>query len=349
MPSRMPSCARSAAASRRRRLPAARIRSASLVLGVLARAGRRARRRPGARARHRAGASGSSSSSNGRTTGATSAPDGHQRLAGGLAHPPRLVAEPHGEEGCCPRSADRHRRAARTGADARMGIVEKAEGAAAAPPPSRVARRVSSAAARTLGDASRVSSGNVWLCERRITARRRRVAQKRTRSLGCAEQRDEPVAGARCKPVELRSDPNAARLLSRAPRSERRPPTRDAVPSRPRVVIAEMRTSRLRSGVPARGARRDAPLAVDPPARTGGGGSSDGAGRASEAGTAPASRAQPADERHRSREQQPTAARDRADHRQCRRIHRPSISAPRTGARSPFRGRPTRTGNVAAR
>ena len=165
--SNLPSCARLAAASRRRRVPAARIRLASRCSASCA---SRSSSAPTSWSTRAAACrrSGSSASSNGSTTVTTSAPatTNASRAASRTHHdssPSRI-----GEEGCCPRSADRHRRAARVGADPRMGVVEKAERAA-----QRLRRpRCSKGLERSRPDVGRRVTrqlGNVWLCERWIT------------------------------------------------------------------------------------------------------------------------------------------------------------------------------------
>ena len=224
-----------------------------------------------------------------------------------------------------------------------MGVVEKAERAA-----QRLRRpRCSKGLERSRPDVGRRVTrqlGNVWLCERWI-ARDEAGRAEANEVTGVREQRDEPIAEERSKPIELRSDPN--RLASCRERL-------DQSVDGPFVTLAKPSQGRD---------RRDANVAVctpdslleEPPGRAFAVDlRHERAGRVVRRAGRVGARidsgvgAQPSDD-DTGDEQQPTAARDRADHRQCRRIHRPSISAPRTGARSPFRGRPTRTGNVAAR
>ena len=187
----------------RRVPPAARIRLASRSLGVL-REQRRARRRPGAPGRRRAGDRVLGLEQRQHDRDDVRARD-HQRLACSLAHPPRLVAEPHGEEGCCPRPpiaiAVRHALARTLGWGSSRRRSEHAQ---------RLRRpRCSKGLERSRPDVGRRVTrqlGNVWLCERWIPAREAGRAEA-NEVTGVREQRDEPIAGERSKPIELRQRP----------------------------------------------------------------------------------------------------------------------------------------------
>ncbi len=146
--------ARSAAASRSGGPPAARIRSSCAVRRPLA----RGRRRTPTSWRTSAAplrSAGSSHSSSGATTGATSRPMRDERLPGGLAHPPRFVGQERDDEAAPTASrrpstpCDTRARGRAECGSSRSRSEQRSASAECA------ARRVSSAAARTFGEPGR--------------------------------------------------------------------------------------------------------------------------------------------------------------------------------------------------
>ena len=83
---------------------------------------------------------------------------GDETLAGCLAYPPRAVGQERHQERCGGERRDRRCRAARMGANQRIGVLEQTQCAAQCFPEAAT-RSVSSAAARTFGEDPRSCSG----------------------------------------------------------------------------------------------------------------------------------------------------------------------------------------------
>ena len=266
-----------------------------------------------------------------------------ERLAGGLAHPPRRVGEEWDEVRRGRAPGDGRRGSARLCAHLRMRVLEE---------PKRMTERRGRA-----GRSKRLERGAAHVRRRvRRTGRdvllgEHGIAREQAHGVGpddgarMAEQRREPWTRSRREPVEhaCHADGVLARLRERLDetvdrpvvplrevaegRYARRAELRDVAPQRlveqglGRAPVRVAQVDQLRDG------RAVLPLADlgDDRERT---------------GAAPV--AEPTDEQ-RENEQRPGAARNHADdHEAGSTIHAPLLSAPRTGDTSPVRGSPPR-------